>query len=208
MNLILLLRTYLPFQIYDYAQYYLDLAEANRKIDKTDPNDPHMDPAGGVPMTPNEAPDQALLAASSLTSAGAMGSHLHHRPSGPPQYGLWRVEYNFTSLYEINDINAATMESITSKLASNQTWFDAYFRTNMVNYEAPWACDEMCRAAQTCAINYVDYSQYAYCVEKAAAAFGGRERGQDYTGVNDGLTFKVNNYFLVMILFVSMIYYL
>ena len=115
--------------------------------------------------------DQALLAASSLTSAGASGTMGGHGSLRPPmsQFGLWRVEYNFTSLYEVNDINALSMQSITSKLQSNQTWFDAYFRTNMVNYEAPWACNDMCRHVQTCAINHVDYSQYAYCVDQAMA---------------------------------------
>merc|ERR1712083_410638 len=119
-----------------------------------------------------DANDQALLAASSLTSAGAsatMGGHGGSLRPPMSQFGLWRVEYNFTSLYEVNDINAMSMESITSKLQSNQTWFDAYFRTNMVNYEAPWACNDICRHVQTCAINHVDYSQYAYCVDQALA---------------------------------------
>ena len=46
-------------QIYDYAQYYLDLAEANRKMENNEDK------------SANLQPDQTLLAASSLTSAGA-----------------------------------------------------------------------------------------------------------------------------------------
>ena len=152
------------FQIYDYAQYYLDLADANRKIEqKVDSNNIKV---------ASPANEEALLAASSLTSAGASGS------SGGPnnnfrsgKNGLWRVEYNFTSLYQVHSgLNAASMDQLTKKMSSNSTWFDAYFRTNMVNYEAPWSCDQMCRHAQTCAINFVDYSDYAYCVNQASAS--------------------------------------
>ena len=157
------------FQIYDYAQYYLDLAEANRKIEQKKDKEHINLGSNSVPINAAEAgaDDQALLAASSLTSAGATAMG-HGRPP-LTQFGLWRVEYNFTSLYEVDDISAMSMESITSKLRSNQTWFDAYFRTNMVNYEAPWVCNDMCRHVQTCAINHVDYSQYAYCVDQALA---------------------------------------
>jgi len=158
-------------EIYDYAQYYLDLAEANRKIEQKNDKE-HLNLGSGAvhPINSDEARDQALLAASSLTAAGAsaIGGHGSLRPP-MTQFGLWRVEYNFTSLYEVNDINAVSMESIYAKLQSNQTWFDAYFRTNMVNYEAPWVCNDMCRHVQTCAINNVDYSQYAYCVDQAMA---------------------------------------
>ena len=152
------------FQIYDYAQYYLDLADANRKIEqKVDSNNIKV---------ASPANEEALLAASSLTSAGASGS------SGGPnnnfrsgKNGLWRVEYNFTSLYQVHSgLNAASMDQLTKKMSSNSTWFDAYFRTNMVNYEAAWSCDQMCRHAQTCAINFVDYSDYAYCVNQASAS--------------------------------------
>lgn len=151
-------------EIYDYAQYYLDLADANRKIEqKVDSNNIKV---------ASPANEEALLAASSLTSAGASGS------SGGPnnnfrsgKNGLWRVEYNFTSLYQVHSgLNAASMDQLTKKMSSNSTWFDAYFRTNMVNYEAAWSCDQMCRHAQTCAINFVDYSDYAYCVNQASAS--------------------------------------
>ena len=153
------------FQIYDYAQYYLDLADANRKIEqKVDSNNIKV---------ASPANEEALLAASSLTSAGASGNG-----NGGPnnnfrsgKNGLWRVEYNFTSLYQVDSgLNAASMDQLTKKMSSNSTWFDAYFRTNMVNYEAPWSCDQMCRHAQTCAINFVDYSDYAYCVNQASAS--------------------------------------
>jgi len=169
-------------QIYDYAQYYLDLADANLKIEQQKDTSDQPQISFEQPMTAQKSVnDQALLAASSLTSAGAaagkglgslgsFGSSSVMRP--PSQYGLWRVEYNFTSLYEIEDINPSSMESISTKLRSNQTWFDTYFRHNMVNYEAAWECDLMCRAAQTCAISHVDYSQYAHCVEQAALAHG------------------------------------
>ena len=116
-----------------------------------------------VVAPPNEA------AASSLTSAGALGDPHNSFMRPPSQHGLWRVEYNFTSLYDIPDINPTSMEAISLRLQANKTWFDAYFRTNMVNYEAPWACNDMCRHVQTCAINHVDYSQYAYCVDQAMA---------------------------------------
>ena len=146
------------------------MAEANRKIDQKNDKEHINLGSGAVPINSDEARDQALLAASSLTAAGAsaIGGHGSLRPP-MTQFGLWRVEYNFTSLYEVNDINAMAMESIYAKLQSNQTWFDAYFRTNMVNYEAPWVCNDICRHVQTCAINHVDYSQYAYCVDQAMA---------------------------------------
>ena len=180
------------FQIYDYAQYYLDLAEANRKIEKKNDNERINLGSEAVAMNSDDANDQALLAASSLTSAGvsALGGHGSLR-TPLTQFGLWRVEYNFTSLYEVNDINAMSMESITSKLLSNQTWFDAYFRTNMVNYEAPWACNDMCRHVQTCAINHVDYSQYAYCVDQAMASRsdGGFASANDATRPQKFVTF-------------------
>ena len=152
-------------QIYDYAQYYLDLADANRKIEQK------VDGNANIKVA-SPANEEALLAASSLTSAGLASKNNNFRSSmaGSPN-GLWRVEYNFTSLYQVHGgLNPASMDKLTSKLSSNATWFDAYFRTNMVNYEAPWTCDEMCRHVQTCAINFVDYSDYAYCVNKASAS--------------------------------------
>ena len=192
------------FQIYDYAQYYLDLAEANRKIDQKNDKEHINLGSGAVPINSDEARDQALLAASSLTAAGAsaIGGHGSLRPP-MTQFGLWRVEYNFTSLYEVNDINALSMESITSKLLSNQTWFDAYFRTNMVNYEAPWACNDMCRHVQTCAINHVDYSQYAYCVDQAMASFrsdGGFASANDANRPQKFVTFLMSMMSLIFIL--------
>ena len=72
------------------------------------------------------SPDEA--AASSLTSAGALGD-LHQTFMRPPsQHGLWRVEYNFTSLYDVPDITPTSMEDISMRLKNNKTWFDAYFR--------------------------------------------------------------------------------
>ena len=72
------------------------------------------------------SPDEA--AASSLTSAGALGD-LHQTFMRPPsQHGLWRVEYNFTSLYDVPDITPTSMEDISLRLKNNKTWFDAYFR--------------------------------------------------------------------------------
>ena len=136
------------------------MADANRKIEQK------VDSNVKVALPANE---EALLAASSLTSAGASGAANNNFRSG--KNGLWRVEYNFTSLYQVpSGLNAASMDVLSQKMSSNSTWFDAYFRTNMVNYEAPWTCDEMCRHAQTCAINFVDYSDYAYCVNKASAS--------------------------------------
>ena len=59
-----------------------------------------------VVASPNEA------AASSLTSAGALGNSHQTFMRPPSQHGLWRVEYNFTSLYDVPDINPASMEAI------------------------------------------------------------------------------------------------
>jgi hypothetical protein len=151
------------FQIFDYAQYYLDLADANRKLSAAASD--VLNQGQSAPIHVSTGAEEALLAASSLTSAGA--GQTFARP--PTQPGLWRIEYNFTSLYEMDNINPASMGGLSSKLAANQTWFDAYFRTNMVNYEGPWLCNAMCRHVQTCAISHVDYSDYAYCVDQAVA---------------------------------------
>ena len=143
------------------------MADANRKLAKGSSVD-EADEAYKEAIVVNEAvPEAALgLAASSLTSAGAATNQQQFtRPLGPK--GLWRVEYNFTSLYEVSDINPATMESINSRLKANQTWFDAYFRTNMVSFEGPWECNSMCRIVHTCAISNVDYNDYSFCVNQA-----------------------------------------
>ena len=80
------------------------------------------------------SPDEA--AASSLTSAGALGD-LHQTFMRPPsQHGLWRVEYNFTSLYDVPDITPTSMEDISMRLKNNKTWFDAYFRYMMHTHSA------------------------------------------------------------------------
>ena len=140
-----------------------------------------------VVAPPNEA------AASSLTSAGALGDPHNSFMRPPSQHGLWRVEYNFTSLYDIPDINPTSMEAISLRLQANKTWFDAYFRTNMVNFENPWACDAMCRHVHTCAISHVDYSDYAYCVDQAASL--GLDQGQ----VNTASASKAQNCLLLVL---------
>jgi len=161
-------------EIFDYAQYYLDLADANRKVAEANMKEGNggLDSINSISSSieavhVGSSPDEA--AASSLTSAGALGD-LHQTFMRPPsQHGLWRVEYNFTSLYDVPDITPTSMEDISLRLKNNKTWFDAYFRTNMVNFENPWACDAMCRHVHTCAITYIDYSDYTYCVDKAAS---------------------------------------
>ena len=53
----------------------------------------------------------------------------------------------------------------------------------MVNYENPWVCDDMCKNVHTCAISYVDYSDYAFCVDQAAT-----HAGLDQRHVNEAVT--------------------
>ena len=51
----------------------------------------------------------------------------------------------------------------------SRSWFDEYFRTNVVGYEGPWLCSEECRQAQICAITNIDYADYHYCIENKGA---------------------------------------
>lgn len=156
------------------------MADANRKLAKGTAVNDEADESYKEAIVVNEAaPEAALgLAASSLTSAGAaINQQQYARPLGPK--GLWRVEYNFTSLYEVSDINPAAMESINSRLKANQTWFDAYFRTNMVSFEGPWECNSMCRLVHTCAISNVDYNDYSFCVNQAQGDQGLTGTGSD-----------------------------
>jgi len=34
------------------------------------------------------------------------------------------------------------------QLRTNRSWFDAYYRANMVGYGSPWTCSEECRQSQ------------------------------------------------------------
>ena len=88
---------------------------------------------------------------------------------------LWRIEYNFTTLYKIPQITVATMDSLSHRLRTNQSWFDTYFRTNAVNMEDSGMCNTECKQIQTCAISHVDYAEYQYCVERGdGVTVGGR----------------------------------
>lgn len=159
-------------EIYDYAQYYLDLAEANRQFSSSSDSSSSSRGDGGqaTVLTQPGLANEAALAASSLTSAGANSNILTSTNTNQRQlhqHGLWRMEYNFTTLYDLEDVNPNSMDRLAKLLQANQTWFDAYFRTNMVGYEGPWLCSQMCRAVQNCAIANVDYNDFSFCVKQA-----------------------------------------
>ena len=45
----------------------------------------------------------------------------------------------------------------------------SFCRTNAVNYEGPWMCNDRCHQVQNCAIGNVDYDDYRMCVTQAKA---------------------------------------
>ena len=88
---------------------------------------------------------------------------------------LWRIEYNFTTLYRLPGVSVETLDSLSHRLMTNKSWFDTYFRTNAVNLEDTSKCNNECRRVQTCAISNVDYAEYQFCVERGdGVTVGGR----------------------------------
>lgn len=187
--------TFAPiFQIFDYAQYYLNLHSTNAR-DKT-------------------------KSAANFDSA----SHAMEAKDEAPVEAQWRLEYNFTTHYRFRRrrtpehlgrgiITSSVLESLERKLANNRcvtswmslsqeilfaienlvlihlqfikwikwagyvvnkikcfrTWFDSYFRANAANLPAGRACGDRCRQVQTCAIANVDYDDFRMCVTTAKA---------------------------------------
>ena len=89
----------LVFQIYDYAQYYLDLKEANL-----------------MSSGDREDKSESFSSHNSATNTNPSPLQLQHgggtalRPDQVvPPGGLWRIEYNFTSLYRLPKV---TVESL------------------------------------------------------------------------------------------------
>lgn len=137
-------------EIFDYAQYYLNLHSTNAR-DKTK-SVANFDSASHAMEAKDEAPVEAQ----------------------------WRLEYNFTTHYRFRRrrtpehlgrgiITSSVLESLERKLANNRTWFDSYFRANAANLPAGRACGDRCRQVQTCAIANVDYDDFRMCVTTAKA---------------------------------------
>ena len=145
-------------QIYDYAQYYLDLKEANLMVSS---------PPGGVPGSPNVG--DVSNASPLQMQYGRDGQLLPSGRSGP-----WRIEYNFTSLYRLPHVSVNTLDALSRRVANNKSWFDTYFQANSVNLPSV-GCNGECRKVQTCAISNIDYARYVHCVERGdgAAVEGG-----------------------------------
>jgi len=152
--------------IYDYAQYYLDLKEANL-----------------MSSGDREDKSESFSSHNSATNTNPSPLQLQHgggtalRPDQVvPPGGLWRIEYNFTSLYRLPKVTVESLDALSRRVANNKSWFDAYFRANAVSLDRdPSKCDQECRKVQTCAISNIDYAQYAHCVERGdGATVGGR----------------------------------
>ncbi|XP_049821387.1 acid sphingomyelinase-like phosphodiesterase 3b [Aethina tumida] len=88
----------------------------------------------------------------------------------------WVVEYNFSSYYSINDINAVNLNLLAEKLTqqnpNDNAPFNRYYRANAVriNNNPQTSCDTNCAHLHYCAITRVDYDEYAQCLKTAASA--------------------------------------
>ena len=77
-----------------------------------------------------------------------------------------------------------TLDALSRRVAHNKSWFDTYFRANLVNLPSA-GCNGECRKVQTCAISNVDYARYAHCVERGD---GVTVEGRAYDVITRGAT--------------------
>lgn len=84
--------------------------------------------------------------------------------------------------------NIPESNSIREEVVSDPcSYFLPLCRTNAVNLEGPWECDERCHQVQNCAINNVDYDDYRLCVTQAKAlSVSGADREERKNGVPVG----------------------
>ncbi|CAH2009498.1 unnamed protein product [Acanthoscelides obtectus] len=90
----------------------------------------------------------------------------------------WSVEYNFSTYYSINDINAVNLHTLADKLTHHtpqeNSIFSRYYRANSVRFNSGTAalaqCDSHCAHTHYCAITRVDYDEFHQCLQTAASA--------------------------------------
>ncbi|XP_042885095.1 acid sphingomyelinase-like phosphodiesterase 3b isoform X2 [Penaeus japonicus] len=75
----------------------------------------------------------------------------------------WKLEYNFTTKYNLNAINPSTLYNFTQTMKSNRTLFDRYYTANTVSLENPEVCQDQCQRLHFCAITEVDYERFYKC---------------------------------------------
>lgn len=75
----------------------------------------------------------------------------------------WKLEYNFTTHYQLNAINPTTLYNLTKTMKTNRKLFDRYYSANTVSLEKPNVCQEQCQRLHWCAITEVDYERFYQC---------------------------------------------
>lgn len=75
----------------------------------------------------------------------------------------WRLEYNFSSTYDLNELTPDTLYELAKELKDDRDTFNAYYSANTVSLEDPEVCEEQCRRLHWCAITEVDYDRFYSC---------------------------------------------
>jgi len=83
----------------------------------------------------------------------------------------WLFGYNATSLYGINDITAASMDTLINKMtgANSQEFhkFVLWYNTN-VNSTTSYPCDTECYTSVMCGLRYLTKEQFESCIAGAS----------------------------------------
>ncbi|XP_057663019.1 acid sphingomyelinase-like phosphodiesterase 3b isoform X1 [Diorhabda carinulata] len=87
----------------------------------------------------------------------------------------WAVEYNFSTYYSINEINAGSLHALADKFTQDNPFgnsvFNKYYRANSVRINNnPSGCDATCAHTHFCAITRVDYDEFHQCMQTAPSA--------------------------------------
>lgn len=75
----------------------------------------------------------------------------------------WRLEYNFSSTYNLMSLSPVSLYEVAKTMKTNKTAFDHYYRANTVHLEDPEKCTEKCRLLHWCAITEINYSRFYDC---------------------------------------------
>ena len=81
----------------------------------------------------------------------------------------WYQSYRFTSIYQVSDIQPATLHSLLEEFKefANEKfhhYYEAvYTDTTNVDGYMPCGCD--CKTSHLCAIEHVDYDAYEQCID-------------------------------------------
>ena len=79
----------------------------------------------------------------------------------------WKLEYNLTQAYDIEDLQPKSLYKLAKQLAIQESkQFIKYYKYFFVSYDSSVICQGKCKIFQICAIMNLDVISYTDCLRQ------------------------------------------